>query len=458
MSAGKPVVLSGAQGHTGLFTPELLHKAVDTNFCCRTDPVSTEDQLIDEITSALALSPERRTELGAFGRQVVQEHYSVTRMAEDALAVYHRVRRRKYRVVVSGYYGFGNAGDDAILESIQQAVRTASDNVEVTVLSNDPELTKKQYGLDAIPRFRTFQVFQALRRGDALLSGGGSLLQDTTSTRSLVYYLSVIRCAHWLHKPVMLYANGIGPVRRASNRRRVRQVVEKAALVTLRDHASALELKQMGVERPVLVTADPVFRLEPAGQSRSLELLRSAGLPDGRPFAAVSVRDWHNVEDFYPQLAELCDHLSQTYGLETLFLLMQPVRDRSATAQVRAHMTGTSYVLDAPTTPRELMGVLGMARLCLAMRLHTLIFAARMAVPAMGLVYDPKVASYLEELDLPSAGDVETFDGPEAIRRADALMADYDAVLSRLREKSDQLTRAAGENERLLMELLEGTK
>jgi polysaccharide pyruvyl transferase WcaK-like protein len=104
------------------------------------------------------------------------------------------------------------------------------------------------------------------------------------------------------------------------------------------------------------------------------------------------------------------------------------------------------------------MGVLGQARLCLAMRLHTLIFAARMAVPAMGLVYDPKVASYLEELDLPAAGDVERFDGAEAIRRADALMENYDQVLARLRKKSAQLSRAAGENERLLLELLEKTK
>ncbi len=458
MAAGKPAVLSGAQGHTGLFTPELLDKAVDTNFCCRTDPVSTQDQLFDAVAAALALPPERRRELGLYGRQVVQERYSVSRMAEDCLSAYERVRRKKYQVVMSGYYGFGNAGDDAILDSIQQAIRAASDDVSVTVLSNDPELTKKQYGLDAIPRFRVLRVFRALRQGDVLLSGGGSLLQDTTSTRSLLYYLSVIRCAQWLRKPVMLYANGIGPVRKPANRRRVKQVVERAALVTLRDHASAMELKQMGITRPAQVTADPVFHLEPAGEERSRALCAGAGLPEGVPFTAVSVRDWHNTGEFYAQLAGLCDHLRREYGLEVLFLLMQPQRDRQATAQVRARMEEPSYVLDASTTPRELMGVLGRARLCLAMRLHTLIFAARMAVPAMGLVYDPKVASYLEELDLPAAGDVEAFDGPEAIRRADALLKDYDAVLARLRKKSAQLTQAAGENERLLLELLESSK
>ena len=458
MSAGKSVIVAGNEGYHGLFGPDKLEEAQAGNFCCRGLPASTPERLLADVTAAFDLSREERERLGRYGRQVVQEHYSVRRMAEDALSVYAQVRRRKYRVVMSGYYGFGNAGDDAILDSIQQAIRAASDEVSVTVLSNDPEQTRRQYGLDAIPRFRVLRVFSALRRGDALLSGGGSLLQDTTSTRSLLYYLSVIRCAQWLRKPVMLYANGIGPVRKPANRRRVKQVVERSALVTLRDHASAMELKQMGITRPVQVTADPVFHLEPAGPERSAQLCAASGLPEGRPFVAVSVRDWRGVGDFYVQLAGLCDHLRREHGLEVLFLLMQRSQDREATAQVRANMAQPSYVLDALCTPRELMGVLGRAKLCLAMRLHTLIFAARMAVPAMGLVYDPKVASFLEELDLPAAGDVERFDGREARRRADALMADYDAALSRLRDKSDQLAQAAKENERLLLELLEGTR
>lgn len=458
MSAGKPVIVAGNEGYHGLFTPDKLDQAQAGNFCCRGMPASTPERLLADVAAAFALPREERDALGAYGRQVIFDCYSVRRMAEDTLSVYAQVRRKKYRVVMSGYYGFGNAGDDAILDSIQQAIRAASDDVSVTVLSNDPELTRTQYGLDAIPRFRVLRVFSELRRGDALLSGGGSLLQDTTSTRSLLYYLSVIRCAQWLHKPVMLYANGIGPVRGSANRRRVKRVVERAALVTLRDHASAMELKQMGITRPVQVTADPVFHLEPAGPERSLQLCASSGLPEGRPFAAVSVRDWRGVGDFYVQLAGLCDHLRREHGLEVLFLLMQRSQDREATAQVRDKMAEPSYVLDAPCTPRELMGVLGRAKLCLAMRLHTLIFAARMAVPAMGLVYDPKVASFLEELDLPAAGDVERFDGREARRRADALMADYDAVLSRLRRKSARLAQAAKENERLLLELLESTK
>jgi len=456
MAACRPVVLSGAQGHTGLFTPQLLDKAVDTNFCCRTDPVATRQQLLDALSSALSLPAARREELGAYGRSVVQDRYSVHRMADDCLTVYNQVRRRRHRVVMSGYYGFSNAGDDAILEAIQQAIHEASDEISVTVLSNDPELTRKQYGMEAIPRFRIWKVFSALYHSDALLSGGGSLLQDTTSTRSLMYYLSVIRCAQWLGKPVMLYANGIGPVRRPGNRRRVKKVVERAALVTLRDHSSARELADMGVARQDLrVTADPVFHLSPAPAQRGAQLLAQAGLSPDVPFAAVSVRDWPDTGHFFQELARLCDHLRRRHGMEVLFLLMQPNRDRAAAQQVQAFMEEPSFLLDTPCIPRELMAVLGQARLCLAMRLHTLIFAARMAVPSMGLVYDPKVASYLQELNLPSAGHVENFDGDEAIRRADALMADYTSVLASLRLKSDSLTQAACENERLLLEMLE---
>lgn len=211
----------------------------------------------------------------------------------------------------------------------------------------------------------------------------------------------------------------------------------------------------MGVKRQDLhVTADPVFHLSPAAPERGRELAAQAGLPDGKPFAVVSVREWPNTGAFSRELARLCDHLRRTYGLEILFLLMQPAVDREAAEQVRCLMTEPSRLLDASCSPRELMAVLGQARLCLAMRLHTLIFAARMAVPTMGLVYDPKVASYLQELELPSAGEVERFDGDEAIRRTDRLMADYDSVLAGLRRKSDALTRAAGDNEKLLLELL----
>ena len=252
MSAGKPVIVAGNEGYHGLFTPDKLAEAQAGNFCCRGLPLCEPETLLADLSAALLLPEEEKERLGAYGRQVIFDHYSVRRMAGDCLRMYREVVRRRYNVVMSGYYGFSNAGDDAILQSIHEGIMAASDEIGVTVLSRDPELTRRQYGLAAVPRFSFFQVKRVLKRCDALLSGGGSLLQDRTSTRSLVYYLSVIRWAKRMGKPVMLYANGIGPVTRPENREKVKQTVELADVVTLRDQASARELLDMGVTRPEL--------------------------------------------------------------------------------------------------------------------------------------------------------------------------------------------------------------
>lgn len=459
MAAAKPVIVAGNEGYHGLFTAEKLEEAQAGNFCCRGLPLSEKAVLLGDVAAALNMSVEEKKNAGDYGRQVIFDYYSVRRMAQDCLNMYDQVRRKKHQVLISGYYGFSNAGDDAILESIKQTVEKVSDDIELTVLSKDPQLTRKQYGLKAVNRFHFPEVLAALDKTDLLLFGGGSLLQDTTSNRSLMYYLSVIHAARRKNKPVMLYANGIGPVRRDKNRALVREAVEQAAVVTLRDHDSAQELKAMGVKQPELqVTADPVFRLDIGEPDCGRLRLDGCGMPKEKEFVAVSVREWPQAKQFPEQLAQLCDHLQQKHGLEVLFLLMQPENDLAVTQQVRQTMKGPSYLLEGYCKPGELMSVLGEAKLCLAMRLHTLIFAARMAVPTLGLVYDPKVESYLKELEMPSAGNVECFDVKKATEAADDLLAQYDMIQGRLKEKAQEKFRAAGRNEQLLLELLEKAK
>ena len=459
MAAAKPVIVAGNEGYQGLFTPEGLNDAMAGNFCCRGMAQSEPSQLFADIMAAWKLSETELAALGQFGRQTIFDHYSVRRMAEDAVAAYQKAVKRRYKVLLSGYYGFSNAGDDAILQSIHEGILSAADQVDITVLSNNPAATTAQYGLPALPRFRFWTVLGALRHCDALVSGGGSLLQDRTSTRSILYYLSLMQGAHLLGKPVMLYANGIGPVQKPANRRRVKKVVDRATLVTLRDANSAQELIAMGVTRPQLhVTADPVFNLDAAPQKRAQELLQACGIEPEKPFAVVSVRPWQDTERFFKALAQVCDDLHAQYNMQILFLPMQPAADTAASLAVGRQMTAPYCLLDGgetSLTPADLMAVLGEAQLSLAMRLHTLIFAAHMATPVLGLVYDPKVASYLEELNMPSAGDVSAFSAEQAKAQIDTLMGDYEAVCKRLETTAAALGRAALNNDRLLLEMLE---
>ena len=122
-------------------------------------------------------------------------------------------------IVLSGYYGFANSGDEAVLHALVQALREEAREagifLRIIVLSGNPAQTQRMHGVEAVHRMRPWTVIKALWRADALVSGGGSLLQDVTSARSMRYYLGIIRLALWLRKPVFIYAQGIGPIRNA---------------------------------------------------------------------------------------------------------------------------------------------------------------------------------------------------------------------------------------------------
>ena len=151
------------------------------------------------------------------------------------------------KIVISGYYGFNNAGDEALLTAILAALRTEEPKADITVISGNPGNTIAKHQVKSLYRFAAVRLLRAIREADLVISGGGSLLQDVTSKRSLAYYLSVIAAAKWKRKKVMLFAQGIGPIRSRFMRLLTRLVVNKADVITVRDRDSAEELARMGV-------------------------------------------------------------------------------------------------------------------------------------------------------------------------------------------------------------------
>lgn len=452
MAGGKAVIIAGNEGYHGIFGPEKLDEAMLGNFCCRGLPACTPEGLLADLTELLQSGPAAWAAQGAYNRQVIFDHYSVARMAEDALTAYRQVWRKK-TAVISGYYGYHNLGDDAILLSIRRRLAALSDDVELVALSNAPDSTLEEYDVKAVQRFQPMQVRKAIKNADLLISGGGSLLQDRTSTRSLMYYLSVIRMALHYKKPVMLYANGIGPVSKSKNRRRVQAVVSKADCITLRDADSLQELEQMGVRSDAMtVTADPVFTLNGIAPDAAREILTAAEIPTDRPILAVSMRQSGKIAQAVPELARFCDEAAKTHTV--LFILMQTPADSAVTEEIRSRMTAPSYVLETPGKPETMMGVIGLCNLVFSMRLHTVIFAAKQRVPVMGLVYDPKVASYLDLLKMPAVGTPETFRADDALRAFTDLADHQTEYAARLDVIARNLEQAAQENDRQLAALL----
>ena len=464
MAAEKPVVVAGNEGYIGLFGREKLELAQENNFCCRGCEMSNEDLLFRDVVHAFnEMTEEERKAMGAYGREVIFEYYSVTKMAGDCVDAYHAAYKEtkvpQYHVVMSGYYGFNNTGDEAIMLSMHKNIQQMGDNYHITVLSNKPEETKKKYGIEAVYRFGMRDVFHAIRKCDVLLSGGGSLLQDSTSTRSLMYYLSITVMAKMLRKKVMLYANGIGPVSGKRNRRLVKQVVNRADLITLREENSYEELLSMGVNpKKCFVTADPAFTMNGIDGEASRELLQAEGVPLDKPIVVVSVRKWKDMDKFIGRFARMCDTIVEKYDRNIVFLGMQMPNDIIVSEKVRAQMKQKAYILKENHSPYEVMGIISQADFILSMRLHTLIFAAKQQVPLIGFVYDPKIEYYLEKLEMPSGGKLKEFDPETTLEYVDDVIRNKAVYVEKLGEKEKELEKMAHRNEKYLAKLLERVK
>lgn len=455
-AACRPVILSGAEGYIGLLTPENAGLAESTNFTCRGEPLPEPGTLARDVIGALtALTEAERARITEFGRSLVTERYSIRRMTDDAIRVYDLVRRHRLNIAMSGYYGFGNCGDEAILQAIHGNIDGLDADVGVTVLSGDPDDTEARYGYSAVNRFNLLAVWRVLRGCDILVSGGGSLLQDYTSTRSLLYYLFIIRLSKALGKKVMVYANGIGPVRRGRNRRLVRRILSRADVISLRDAASAEELRAMGVARDdVHVTADPVFTLTPAPEKEALQILSENDIDTEKPFAVVSIRKWPDASGFCESLAALCDRIHGELGRQVVFLAMQAPGDAEISRTVQALMTAPSHLIRTGYSAQQLMGVIALSDFVLAMRLHTLIFSAQAATPLCGIVYDPKVTAYLEALQMPAAGVVSDFRADAAFDVVRALLQNARGHREALRETARGLEALAREDAARLQALI----
>ncbi|WP_337603958.1 polysaccharide pyruvyl transferase CsaB [Anaerotignum lactatifermentans] len=463
-AAGKTVIVAGNEGYIGLFGEDKLAMAQENNFCCRGCEMSEEDKLYrDTVYAFCNMTPEEREKAGAYGREVIFRYYSVTRMAQDSVKAYDAAwkesHEKQYHVVMSGYYGFNNTGDEAIMLSMHKNIQELGDNYHITVLSNKPVETREKYGIEAVYRFGVRDVLRAIRHSDALLSGGGSLLQDSTSTRSLMYYLSITAAAKFMRKKVMLYANGIGPVSGKRNRRLVKQVVNKADLITLREENSYEELLSMGVNpKKCFVTADPVFTMDGIAKEDAYRLLDKEGIPQDKPLVVVSVRNWRDMDKFISRFAKLCDTIVEKYNRNIVFLAMQMPNDITISEKVQKKMEQPAYILRGSYTPSEVMGIISTADFILSMRLHTLIFAARQHVPLVGFVYDPKIEYYLEKLEMPSGGDLKSFDMDHTLGLIDDIVKNKQAYVAKLEEKAKHLNQMAHRNEKYLMRLLEKRK
>lgn len=314
-------------------------------------------------------------------------------------------RKKSPKIVISGYYGFNNCGDEAVLLAIVHCLKKLKSDVRIIVLSNNPAKTRAAYGVNAVYRWNPVGIVLSILTCRLVISGGGSLIQDVTSSRSVKYYLAVIGIAHFLNKKVMIYSQGVGPLTIEKNRVRTLKAFERCQLITVRDNRSADFLREIGLKSDIKVTSDPVmaFHREDIGTADIEELLREAGVPErigvkSNPLLLVAVRSWKDDTHIAP-IAEFLDHQSLN-GWDVLFIPAFFPDDMGAVTKIIDIMTSKSYCLDRSLTARQFIAMTARADMVFSMRLHGLICAMAMDTPMLGLSYDPKVDGFMEQAGL----------------------------------------------------------
>lgn len=456
MAAKTPTILAGNEGYIGIFDNSNLNDAMQTNFCCRCCEIIDCEKLKTDIKKLLAMDQENLNQLAEFGYDTIINHYSIEKMADDALKIYETVRyqQKKIDVMISGYYGFNNNGDDSVLKSIIDGLKKERPNIKIMVLSRRPFETKKLYDVSSINRFNFLAIKKYMRQTNLLISGGGSLIQDMTSTHSLKYYLWVIETAIKNNVKVMLYSNGIGPIKRDKNRLLAAKILNQVDLITLRDKTSLNELEKLNVNKPqIIITADAAFNLNfNTANTAPLEF----GIDTKTKYFVIAVRSWkYNSDGFEKNIAVFADYVWQKYNLLPVFVPMHPSNDCDITKKIMSLMQTKAKYIGARYATNNLLNLIAHAEFILAMRLHTIIYSIQTATPILALVYDPKVEAIMHEVNQNSYTSVEDLNLTNLKNLAAEILTNQNKIRAELKNYNDQFKKLSAQNTKLALDLVD---
>lgn len=349
----------------------------------------------------LAKDADLRKAMGQRLYEKAKREFSIEATIQRQLEIYEAIlryeRKGRDRVVICGAYGRGNAGDDAILLAILTELRSIDPDLSFQVFSRSPMDTRRTYRVNAFYTFNGFQAIRYFRKAKFFINGGGSLMQDVTSNRSLWFYLWTLAAAKKHHCPVIMYGCGIGPIQKDGNRRRAAKVMNKYVdSITLRDPDSRKELEVLGVTKPAIaLSADTTVSLPAASPEVIDGILNSRGIPADGKYVGFILRPWPGFEARVQDLAAAADYVYETYGLTPVFFPIEPRLDIAAAQRVAQKMTAPHHLLTEAFTAAQTIGILSRMQVVVSMRLHGLIFSASQGVPLVGIVYDQKVSSFL---------------------------------------------------------------
>lgn len=349
-------------------------------------------------------------------------------------------------VVVSGYYGFDNLGDEAILEQLVCELKRLVPGENIIVLSANPQNTASSYQVRALARNEWFDIFREMQKTRLFVSGGGGLFQNTRSLGSILFYGLQILLARAGGARVVIYAQGLGPLNGIAATNLCRQFFSQAQEICLRDEKSLSLLKSWGLE--ATQTADPVWSLQASALPSAVdEQLRTL---DDKPIA-LSLRE--TAEMSPAKARRLAEHLLQVFPEQESYLLLslQDLQDLNLLQSVADFLESKGkktalFKLADFSLPSQWLGLFSCCRALVGMRLHACIMALKMGCPVAGIAYDPKVRRVLEEFGQPILNLTNQPEEDDWLQGLQELALDSSALAERAVASAKRAAELAGQN------------
>jgi polysaccharide pyruvyl transferase CsaB len=334
------------------------------------------------------------------------------------------------RVLLSGYFGFGNTGDEMIFAVLKE--RLIKEGFDVKSLVKNP-INEREISRSAFK-----EIYRAIKESDIIISGGGGLIQDRTSTKSFLYYLSILWLAKKMGKKAVVFAQGIGPVEKFYNKKILGHVLNMVDLITVRDNASKEILIRCNTKREVHVTSDLAF-LYSREEKKSDE--KHIVISFGR----------HMTIPPMETLTEIVRYVKDKTDVSVELISLFPENDSEIIKQV-ADSTGTNF--RNISSIDEIIAGFNNSLFAIGTRYHSLVISIMKGVPFIGLSYDPKVNSLATDSDIPVLSydsDLKLEDFKITFERA---FAARETTQKNLAKKYEELKEKAEENFKLLKNVI----
>ena len=292
------------------------------------------------------------------------------------------------KVLISGYYGFDNFGDEAILQTLIKRLKNFG--CRITVLSFNPKNTSKYYDVESSYSFNLLKAFYNILKCDVFISGGGSLLQDVTSIKSLVYYLLLLNIALCFNKKVIIFAQGLGPFKNKKGAFFVKNTLKRCNYISVRDKKSQYLLKKWKIKSDLV--CDPVFDIP---------------LPEYKPAGIVGIQLRKTKTLNINYLRELVKVVAKNFSDNKIELYsFQDTLDLELCNKFSQFLSEYGVVAEVITqkTPYEMIEKISRLNYMIAMRFHAVLTAVRFGIKTLALSYDIKVEKFAREFDIPCLG------------------------------------------------------